>query len=212
MRKAILEHAAAGDELLHVNEPVKASAHYVRLLDLNKQYLKFDSTQVILNTLALSYYRLATAELWTDGWEAAQKNYRECLKMAKDRAEKNPNNPSPKILLMNTLARCGEHIHAAAIAEELRKIAPNDVGMLEQIGCCYSLCGPAVVQGRAESKLTPAECELQSQYRAKAMQAISRAVELGYNDVDTLRVDPDLKPMQGDPEYRKLLEKLELSE
>lgn len=210
MKKAILEHAAAGDELLHVNEPMKARDHYIRLLDLNKQYLKFDSTQVILNTLALSYYRLATAEWWVDGWEAAQKNYRECLKMAKDRAEKNPNNPSAKILLMNTLARCGEHIQAAAIAEEVRKIAPNDAGMLEQIGCCYSLCGPAVAQGRVESKLTPAERELQVQYHAKAMQAIARAIELGYSDLDTLRVDPDLKPMQADPEYSKLLEKLEL--
>jgi len=45
-------------------------------------------------------------------------------------------------------------------------------------------------------------------YSSDAVDSLRRAVELGYDDVEWMRNDPDLKPLHDLPEFRELLERL----
>ena len=41
----------------------------------------------------------------------------------------------------------------------------------------------------------------------RALDSLDKALELGFNDYDSLRNDPDLNSLRKHPEYRKVLEK-----
>jgi hypothetical protein len=42
----------------------------------------------------------------------------------------------------------------------------------------------------------------------KAIEALGRAVDLGYADLYRLRRDPDLKSLRSDPRYYRIIRKL----
>ncbi|MFI5202327.1 MAG: TPR end-of-group domain-containing protein, partial [Candidatus Kapaibacterium sp.] len=44
---------------------------------------------------------------------------------------------------------------------------------------------------------------------AHAMELLCRAVAMGFNSLDTFRSDPDLRSLQGTPEFERLMEELE---
>ena len=67
-----------------------------------------------------------------------------------------------------------------------RDTAPGEPTFHYNLACSYSLLG-----------------ELDA-----AFGALDRAIELGYDEVDHLRRDPDLENLRGDRRYHQILRKL----
>jgi len=67
----------------------------------------------------------------------------------------------------------------------------------------------ACVYGRAIEKLDqqqdgPERDKLLEQYKAKALQSLNNAVKFGFQDFEWIRKDPDLKSLEGLPEFRQI--------
>lgn len=63
--------------------------------------------------------------------------------------------------------------------------------------------------GEGKAGLTAAEREAKRRYADQAMEALSKAVHEGWQDVSWMKKDPDLDALRGRPDFRKLLADLE---
>jgi hypothetical protein len=84
------------------------------------------------------------------------------------------------------------------VAEALRTSRQDDRELLLTIARCYAQCATAVL----------ADTPLAVRYEQKALQALQAAVAQGYSDIMMLESAPDLDPVRGRPEFKKLLEKV----
>jgi serine/threonine-protein kinase len=76
--------------------------------------------------------------------------------------------------------------------------AAND---LYKLACARALRASLVGGGKAD--LTPAEKERRDQFAAQAVQALRRAVQAGYKDLQHLKTDSDLDALRKSPDFQK---------
>jgi tetratricopeptide (TPR) repeat protein/tRNA A-37 threonylcarbamoyl transferase component Bud32 len=115
------------------------------------------------------------------------------------------------------LVRSGDH--EAALAEAGRVEAglaegpvPRDQVPMYNLACVHALCAAAL---RADAKLPTAERERRGEAEArKAVDLLRKLQAAGYfkspTHVREMHQDDDLKPLCGDPDFRRLLEELPL--
>jgi len=176
----------------------EALRHYQRSVDLNRELVEIDPKNVdYQRDLGTAYYQLATAYLQLKDTTAADKYFRECLKIRQARADAEPQNSRRQMQLIGVLPHCGEHIKAAAAAEKLRHSKPRDQEILIAIGCCYACCAAVPEMG-----------QLRQHYADKSLEALNQSVALGFKDLSFFETDPDLDPVRKQPGFHKLLEKL----
>lgn len=104
--------------------------------------------------------------------------------------------------------------------EALRKRCPQYAPVLEALGHIYTRAGRYEEGLRIDAELTflrPDEPEnwynLACSYalvgqKDRAFDALDRAVALGYNDVDWIVKDKDLKVLHTDPRFKEILSRL----
>lgn len=104
--------------------------------------------------------------------------------------------------------------------EALRKRVPKYAPVLEALGHIYTRAGRYEDGLRIDAELTclrPNEPEnwynLACSYalvgqKDSAFSALDRAVSLGYNDVDWILKDKDLKGLHNDPRFKEILSRL----
>jgi tetratricopeptide (TPR) repeat protein len=110
-------------------------------------------------------------------------------------------------LLAATLLDLGEHTGAAATAADLARVAADPAGDPYKAAGFFSRCVPLAEK---EAKLSEARRqELAKSYGDRALQALRQAVAKGYKDADHLKKDPDLDPLRGRDDFRKLLGEVE---
>ena len=95
---------------------------------------------------------------------------------------------------------------------------PEDTGVMRALGDLYTRTGAYADGLRVDERLSRlcAEdpvvwynlaCSLALSDRSDdAFDALSRAVELGYNDYEGMKKDPDLKTLHGDARFESILE------
>jgi Flp pilus assembly protein TadD len=95
---------------------------------------------------------------------------------------------------------------------------PEDTGVMRALGDLYTRTGAYADGLRVDERLSRlcAEdpvvwynlaCSLALSDRADdAFDALGRAVELGYNDYDAMKKDPDLAALHGDARFESILE------
>lgn len=95
---------------------------------------------------------------------------------------------------------------------------PEDTGVMRALGDLYTRTGAYADGLRVDERLSRlcAEdpvvwynlaCSLALSDRADdAFDALNRAIELGYNDYDAMKKDPDLAALHGDARFESLLE------
>lgn len=161
--------------------------------------------------LSLSYYLyyLATSYFMLDDQKKASALFEECLTIRRDLAKADPRSSSRLIELMLTLARCGKHTEAVAIAERLHRVFGKNAGKLVQIASGYGLAAWGLATPDKVQKLTEEQKKLREQYLSKGLKAVQAAVKYGFNSVSALKVDPDPAPLRKLPEMNKLIADLE---
>jgi hypothetical protein len=109
-----------------------------------------------------------------------------------------------KVTLSLTLARCGEHRRAAAIAGEARRTAgPRE--LTEEVAGTYGLCVAAVQGDRAPERLGPEERAPRDRYRELALETAREGTRKGYQTFLFLEGGPDYEPPRALPEHGQLL-------
>jgi serine/threonine protein kinase/tetratricopeptide (TPR) repeat protein len=118
---------------------------------------------------------------------------------------------SAKVLLViraRALAGKGRHAEAAATAEKLRALAPEDGANLYDVACCYALCAAGVAPATVPDRLSPEESATRARYVTRALQDLAAGVERGYRDMPHLEFDPDLAALHSEKEYLQLIGRL----
>ncbi len=92
------------------------------------------------------------------------------------------------------LARLGRPADAAATAEMVRALKPDDGPNLYDVACCYALCVPAAKE-KAE----------RDGYAARAVADLRAAADRGFRDVEKIESDPDLDALHTEAGYRAIV-------
>ncbi len=144
--------------------------------------------------LAKTLYYEATCALHSGDKAGSEKGFRRCLEICKELMT----DPKGKVwdsLLMLALARCGEHVEAAARAKALVEIPPKDEHLYIVAAEGYALAAGAA----------GIDASLVQRYKTRALDCLRRAKERGWADVASLEKDTDLEPIHDDPAFQALL-------
>jgi eukaryotic-like serine/threonine-protein kinase len=118
----------------------------------------------------------------------------------------------PEVLLAQSewalaLGRAGEQAAAARQAEQLEKLSPDYARNLYNVACCYALCAGAVSESSSAGDPDARMQSLRDEYVAKAVATFERWVKLSkVDDVQYLRLDPDVDSLRDEPAFRALLD------
>ncbi len=114
-----------------------------------------------------------------------------------------------------------QHNFEITFYEGILKKAPKFVEVIELLGGLYTSTGridDGLKMDRKLVRLRPDNpvvhynlaCSLTLKRRLRdALNALTKAVELGYRDVKWMREDPDLENLRGHPAFQRLLEDLQ---
>jgi len=106
------------------------------------------------------------------------------------------------------LARRGRPADAAATAEKMRELQPQDGVNLYNVARCYALCIPAVGTGKAPDALTAEEKAARAGYAAQAVKDLRAAADHGFRDLAKIETDPDLDVLRSDAGYKTFIAEL----
>src|SRR5262249_42882124 len=93
--------------------------------------------------------------------------------------------------LAKALRKLNRPAEAAAEATRRSKLWPEDPTQLYDVACELALCIP----------LAGSEAEREG-YSSRAMDALGKAVRLGWKDVAHIEADPDLAPLRSRDDFR----------
>ncbi len=155
--------------------------------------------------VARAQYDVATAAQGSEDHATEQKMYASSWKTRQARLQADPENVSLKKDLMITLARCGQHVEAARIGEEIRSL-PEDGGSLVEVAGCYALCASAVDRGKDPATKSPEDQKLRAGYVVRSVTALKQAIAQGYRNVVNLETEPDLDSIRDNSEFTRLVD------
>jgi serine/threonine protein kinase len=198
-----------GDAACYAHKNEKAYEHYREGLRLYEQALWSEpNSRHYRGRVSQAHYCVGCGASREGDKKTAQHHFQESLKIReeiyREGKEKGLLDRIAQTTLMLSLARCGEHERAVAMAEEMR---PNvDIRVLaEEISCTYGLCMAVIERDRKLDELTPDERKLRDHYHDMAIAAIREGVSKGYDTVIYLEADPDMDPLLALPEFRAWL-------
>jgi tetratricopeptide (TPR) repeat protein len=176
-------------------DPAAARKLHQKALDVFKKRAEevpqdFDGKHM----LELTLYYEATCALHCGDKDGAAKGYQECLAICKELATQ-PNYKNLQSDLMLALARCGDHVQAAKIAEALVATRPKDESLYVQSACGYALAAGAA----------GGDAALVKRYTAAALDCLRKAKDRGWADVARFKTDTDLEPIRNDPAFQALI-------
>jgi tetratricopeptide (TPR) repeat protein len=145
-------------------------------------------------SLALRHERLGgVAQRRGQGVEA-EKHYGEALKIREDLAVLHPDHRVWQAAYAVALAHAGKHAVAARRADDLRRQAGQSPELLLQVARCHAACAASAEQKEGQI--------------SKALEALQALAALDYRDPVMLRTDSDLAPLQKEPAFLSLLDKM----
>jgi hypothetical protein len=197
-----------GDAVAYVGQRERALALYTDGLKWAEQAMWSEpESPWYRGSVCQGHYCIATA-VPKDDKATALRHFREALKMReelyKEAEAKKIMRTQDKMTLCLTLARCGEHRRAAAIADDVRPRADSRE-LTEEVAATYALCMAAVEGEKKLNQLTAEERKLRDQYHDLAMATMKEGVRKGYKGFLFLEGDPDYEPLRALPEFQQWL-------
>jgi tetratricopeptide (TPR) repeat protein len=102
----------------------------------------------------------------------------------------NPEHFETLVLLGDAYTRKGEFNKGLELDLQLSKMKPDNKNIRYNLACSYALTGQ----------------------KDKALNCLSKAVDLGYKDIQHLREDHDLDAIKNDPRFVSLIDRLNTEE
>jgi tetratricopeptide (TPR) repeat protein len=135
----------------------------------------------------------------------------EILQRALDRE---PRHPQARADLINARngravvnAARGDYVRAVEEGEALARQEDLVANNFYNLACVFSRASVAAAQ---DAKLrSPERAKLQGQYALRAVDCLRQAVAKGYQNLPELNADPDLEPIRGREDFKKLVRDLE---
>ena len=187
---------AKGDAQLRLGKWTEADDSYRDSLENLRAALQHVTDDIDYQVqLARAEERLATVAALKGDRDAADKAYREALRVRLQLLDIEPNNLTWQAACLPTLAHCGKESEAAKKAEELCAKHPKSVPLLLDAARCYAACARTAGDDAARKR----DVE-------KAVAALRAASEAGYKDGIAWKTDPDLAPLRDEAPFRSLLE------
>lgn len=104
-------------------------------------------------------------------------------------ARRNPANVESLAELGHALTRLGRHEEGLAVDQRLVRLAPDNSTVHYNLACSLALL----------------------ERTDEALDALERAVELGYDDAEHLVQDQDLAALRGEPRFEELVRRLRVA-
>lgn len=200
-----------GDLELEQHNASEALKYYRRAFEQYEWLNKKDANSAYDQWfLGHSYYRQGCAKLELADSKGAALDFSQALQLREILAKNDPKSLQMKAELMLVQARCGLSVQAAEAAEDVRKRAPKNPGVLYTAACGFALCLPAIASGKDPQ--SPENQALRDRCVKSAVETLEQAIKLGYRDVEALRLDPDLAPMREFPAFQKLIRQLDTNQ
>jgi tetratricopeptide (TPR) repeat protein len=195
-----------GDIDLRTEKYEDAHKSYSIAFDMYRKLVQEDPNNAgYKGDLARSYYDLATTA-WRQGDRTTAKRfYDESRKLRQALVDKDHEDISARKDLMITLARCGQDVEAAKLADSVLKLTSDDPSSLVDVACCYALCYDTL--GEPPSA-TIEHQKRRDNYLQASLSALRKAVLSGYRDLIGLQTEPDLDPIRRQPAYDKIVNEL----
>lgn len=117
--------------------------------------------------------------------EEAEAVYARLLELMPNYLLQNPDDSRARLIYGNQLGRAGRREEALREGEKALVLAPGDPVMLYNAACMYVNIGEP----------------------GRAIAALRQAIDAGYTNIGWMQNDPDLKPLHGDPEFARLMQR-----
>jgi eukaryotic-like serine/threonine-protein kinase len=177
------------------DDPAAAREFHKKAIALYEKRVELDPSDFDARSrLATALYYEATCAHHSHDDSTAAALYRRCLAIRKELLTI-PSAKMPQVEVMLALARCGEHVEAAKIAESLVAGDPLNEQVYFQSACGYALAAGAAAGDAA----------LAVRYTKAAVDCLKKGKELGWDNVVDLESDPDLAPIRKNPAFQELL-------
>jgi tetratricopeptide (TPR) repeat protein len=185
---------AFGDARLRLGQLDKAKEHYKEHFNLLNGLVMQDNNPHYRRLLARAHHRLGILALLQHKPADATKSFKQ-MKSQLASAKVDPKTHPARGLVMMALARCGDHVAATAIADDLRKYHRLQPEMLFQVACGYAVC--AETAGAAHAKFEP--------YVELALECLKLATAGDFKDPVAVETDPDLAVLRDREDYGEML-------
>jgi serine/threonine-protein kinase len=108
-------------------------------------------------------------------------------------------------------SRLGLHAEAAAKAESLRLLAPDNVSNLFNVACGYAVCCSVVGRDKMPSDLSEEETKTRQRYSNAALDLLVKIEAAGFfkhpDNLALLKSESDLDPLRQRDDFKKLVSK-----
>ncbi len=173
-----------------------ARASYDRAVRAVERVRAIDRDDVrIASALARALYHRGTAAERLGDADGAKRDFERSLELQADLAARAEPDVGRDAGFAIALARCGRRDKAVERARALAGRAAGNARLSLDLAAVYAL------GSRAGGDRSAAD-------RAAALEAIGRAIALGWKDRMTLETDPDLDPIRSAPEFAALLDRI----
>jgi tetratricopeptide (TPR) repeat protein len=170
-----------------------------RAVDLAERLLKDDPENALYQRTASVAHAYLGARLLPKRADDAQLAFARSLQLRQEMARRDPKNDKVRNELLGALARAGETAQAEELAATIHQSEFIDNEVRLGIACAYAQCVRAVDAEADRARLGN-----------QAIAMLRSALDNGYRDRVYLEVNPDLDPLRGQEDFRKLLAELEV--
>jgi tetratricopeptide (TPR) repeat protein len=204
-----------GNLLRETHRLSEAKIAFDAALALRKDLVaQFPSVADYRNELAGSFVSLADLANDRRDFSQAQRWLEEAQPHHQAALAANPQAPNYRRLyrsnlaaLVRSLAGRGEQAAALQAAAKLRDLGWTPYGDAYDAACALAVCIPVIEK---DDKASPDDRAKQVQFYAdNAMAFLRTSIAKGYNHVESIKKDDDLKPLREREDYKKLLKELE---
>ena len=188
--------ARVGDlpRALFRGEPAAARDDYISTIAELTDRVAADPENIMARKdLALAHYYLGTALLRPGDKKGPRVHDTRCLEL-REALSKVPAARMEEVDMLIALARVGRVAEAAKIADELIAVPPQDARIDFFAACGYALCAGAVADDEKAAR----------RYTDLALAALSKGIDVGWQDKVSLQTDPDLDPIKADPGFARI--------